>query len=173
MRAILVVLGLGVAGASLTAAPAGVRNLYLNGVDISSAKSQELKNVDVTINERGDIFIIAPHYQVHEEDSYVPLSKYVQNMSAPQHKAPQPVAAGTPAGARLEPAMAVKVPAGSNPGAPESQQPKSPTSDAKDTPAAGEDGLAAKAGDKVGDAGSPPPVVEKKPDEPKQEDAGE
>jgi hypothetical protein len=172
MRATLVVLGLGVTGATLTAAPAGVRNLYLNGVDISSAKSQELKNVDVTINERGDIFIIAPHYQVHEEDSYVPLSKYVQSMSAPQHKAPQPIAAGTQA-AKLEPAMAVKIPAGSNPGAPESQQPKSLTSDAKDTPATGEDGLATKAGAKVGDATSHSSAMEKKPDEPKSEEAGE
>jgi hypothetical protein len=158
MRATLVVLGLGVTGATLTAAPAGVRNLYLNGV--------------VTINERGDIFIIAPHYQVHEEDSYVPLSKYVQSMSAPQHKAPQPIAAGTQA-AKLEPAMAVKIPAGSNPGAPESQQPKSLTSDAKDTPATGEDGLATKAGAKVGDATSHSSAMEKKPDEPKSEEAGE
>lgn len=73
------------------AAPAGTRSVYLNGVDISSAKSQDLRNVDVHINEAGDLFIIAPHYQVNEEDSYVPLSKFVQGMNLPKHKPPQKV----------------------------------------------------------------------------------
>ena len=63
-----------------------VRNIYLNGVDISSARSQELKNVDLVINEKGDLFIVAPHYQVNEEDTYVPLSKYAQGMNAPKHQ---------------------------------------------------------------------------------------
>src|SRR5690606_10690339 len=58
---------------------------FLNGTDISSARSQELKNVNVVINERGDVFIIAPHYQVNEEDTYIPLSKYVQGLNAPVH----------------------------------------------------------------------------------------
>ncbi len=73
------------------ASPAGTRSVYLNGVDISSAKSQDLRNVDVHINEAGDLFIIAPHYQVNEEDTYVPLSKFVQGMNLPKHKAPQKV----------------------------------------------------------------------------------
>ncbi len=73
------------------AAPAGTRSVYLNGVDISSAKSQDLRNVDVHINEAGDLFIIAPHYQVNEEDTYVPLSKFVQGMNLPKHKPPQKV----------------------------------------------------------------------------------
>ena len=54
------------------------RSIFLNGTDISSARGQELKNVSIHINENGDVFIMAPHYQVNEEDSYVPLSKYVQ-----------------------------------------------------------------------------------------------
>ncbi len=73
------------------AAPAGTRSVYLNGVDISSAKSQDLRNVDVHINEAGDLFIIAPHYQVNEEDTYVPLSKFVQGMNLPKHKPPQKI----------------------------------------------------------------------------------
>jgi hypothetical protein len=67
--------------------------MFLNGIDISGAKNQHLKNVDVMINERGDIFIIAPHYQVSEEDTYVPLSRYVQGLSVPAHKPPQAVGA--------------------------------------------------------------------------------
>ena len=72
----------------LSATSAEARSLFLNGVDISSARSQELKNVTVQINENGDIFIIAPHYQVNEEDTYVPLSKYVQGINLPVHKKP-------------------------------------------------------------------------------------
>lgn len=50
------------------------RSIFLNGVDISSAKTQQLKKVDVKIDEKGDIHIMAPHYQVHEENTFVPLS---------------------------------------------------------------------------------------------------
>ena len=67
----------------------GVRSVYMNGTDISSARNQNLKNVDIHINENGDIFIVAPHYQVNEEDTYVPLSKFVQGINAPSHKPPQ------------------------------------------------------------------------------------
>ena len=80
---IFVVLGL------VLSTSASARSLYLNGTDISSARGQELKKVNVIINEHGDIFIIAPHYQVQEEDSYIPLSKFVQGMNLPKHKAPQ------------------------------------------------------------------------------------
>ncbi len=64
----------------------GVKNLFLNGVDISSARSQELKNVDVIINEQGDIFLVAPHYQVNEEDTYIPLSKFAKGLGPLVHK---------------------------------------------------------------------------------------
>lgn len=73
--------------------PTGTRSVYMNGVDISSARSQSLKNVDLSINETGDIFIVAPHYQVTEEDTYVPLSKFVQGVNAPAHKPPQAIGA--------------------------------------------------------------------------------
>lgn len=107
MRAGLVLLALGIAGSNLQAAPSGVRAVYLNGVDISSAKSQELKNVDISINERGDIFIVAPHYQVHEEDSFVPLSKFVRSMQTPQHKGPQSMTTLPASDDKLQPASAL------------------------------------------------------------------
>jgi hypothetical protein len=68
---------------------ANARSIYLNGTDISSARGQELKNVTLHINEKGDVFIVAPHYQVNEEDTFVPLSKYVQGMNIPVHKNPK------------------------------------------------------------------------------------
>ena len=71
------------------ASTTGLRNVFLNGIDISSAKSQDLKHVDVHISESGDIFLVAPHYQVNEEDSFVPLSRYVQGLSQPVHQAAQ------------------------------------------------------------------------------------
>lgn len=76
---------LAAAAVALTGGTA-VRSIYLNGTDISSARSQELKGVDVVINEKGDVFIVAPHYQVNEEDTYVPLSKFVQGMGGPKHQ---------------------------------------------------------------------------------------
>jgi hypothetical protein len=71
------------------ASTTGLRNVFLNGIDISSAKSQDLKHVDVHISESGDIFLVAPHYQVNEEDSFVPLSRYVQGLSQPTHQPAQ------------------------------------------------------------------------------------
>ena len=76
---------------TLAAGGSAVRSIYLNGTDISSARSQELKGVDVMINEKGDVFIVAPQYQVSEEDTYVPLSKYVQGLNGPKHQPMQPV----------------------------------------------------------------------------------
>jgi hypothetical protein len=76
---------------SSLAGPGGVKSVFLNGVDISSARSQELKNVDVIINEQGDIFLLAPHYQVNEEDTYIPLSKYAQGLGPLSHKPPKAV----------------------------------------------------------------------------------
>lgn len=68
-------------GVAVNFAPAAfARNIFLNGVDVSSSRSQELRNVQVRINEKGDIFISAPHYQVTEEDFFTPLSR----LAAPQ-----------------------------------------------------------------------------------------
>lgn len=62
------------------------RNIYVNGVDISGATNQNLRKVDLHINSRGDIYIRAPHYQVHEENSYIPLSSYLKESDAVEHK---------------------------------------------------------------------------------------
>ena len=77
-----------VTGLSVTvligAAPAAqARNVFLNGVDVSSSRSQELRNVQVRINEKGDIFLSAPHYQVTEEDFFTPLSRLAPSQMAP------------------------------------------------------------------------------------------
>jgi hypothetical protein len=82
--------------AIMTAAPSGLRSIFLNGADISGARNQQLKNVDVQIAENGDLFIVAPHYQVAEEDAFTPLSKFVQGMNAPVHKAPQKISTAEP-----------------------------------------------------------------------------
>jgi hypothetical protein len=95
---------------------ASARSVFLNGIDVSSARNQTLKNVQIKINENGDVFIIAPHYQVNEEETYTPLSRYVQGSSGPVHVVPR---------AEVEPsveikgaASAVTTPAGTPPGLP-------------------------------------------------------
>lgn len=75
------------------------RSIFLNGIDVSSARNQTLKNVQIKINENGDVFMIAPHYQVNEEETYTPLSRYVQGagtstgantgMGTPAHVGPK------------------------------------------------------------------------------------
>jgi hypothetical protein len=76
----------------MLSSPALARSVYLNGVDISSARNQELKNVAITINEHGDVFISGPQYQIQEQDSYIPLSAVVSQPAAKtagiEHKAP-------------------------------------------------------------------------------------
>lgn len=59
--------------------PAYSRSIFVNGIDVSSIKNQTLKKVDVYVDEHGNIYIQAPHYQVTEESSFIPLSKYYQN----------------------------------------------------------------------------------------------
>lgn len=113
--------------AMMNAAPSGLRSIFLNGSDISGARNQQLKNVDVQIAENGDLFIVAPHYQVAEEDAFTPLSKFVQGMNAPVHKAPQKISNADP----------VNMPA------PVHQEPKA--LEKEPTPA--EDGMLLKAGD--------------------------
>ena len=57
------------------------RSIFLNGQDISSATSQELSSVNIRIDEKGNILITAPHYKVHKETHYRPLSS---NRSTPK-----------------------------------------------------------------------------------------
>lgn len=71
------------------------KDVLLNGRDISSARNQEMKNVNIRIDDKGNIFIDAPHYKVHEEDTYSPLGHFMrdnakENAGAPPtHQAPQ------------------------------------------------------------------------------------
>ena len=61
---------------SMASDPAMARNVYVNGVDISSARNQLMENVTVRIDQDGNVFVEAPHYQVNEESTYVPLRRH-------------------------------------------------------------------------------------------------
>jgi hypothetical protein len=110
-------LAIGVFAAAATAPVAFARNVFLNGVDVSSSRSQELRNVQVRINEKGDIFISAPHYQVTEEDFFTPLSRVAtppqasQNSGSPE-LAVAPVSTLAPTSAA---ALSPSVPAAATP----------------------------------------------------------
>ena len=68
------------------------RRIYLNGVDISGAKHQELSDVNISIDGQGHIFIEAPHYEVIEESQYIPLSSNFKSKSTrPAHKPAGPL----------------------------------------------------------------------------------
>lgn len=74
--------------------PLFARTIYLNGIDISSARNQALKGVNLRIDENGNVFIEAPHYQVNEEQTYTPLSSYIhQSNNRPNHQARGPLPA--------------------------------------------------------------------------------
>lgn len=86
--------GLFAAGPSINSQPqlpitSGNRSVYINGIDISSARSQDLRNVHVKISDTGDVYISAPQYQVTEEETFLPLSTYTSKSPLPEHKAPQ------------------------------------------------------------------------------------
>ena len=51
----------------MSANNAEARNIFLNGSDISSARSQELENVKITSQTKGT-FLFLPQYQVFEEN---------------------------------------------------------------------------------------------------------
>jgi hypothetical protein len=84
------------------------RSIYMNGVDISSSRNQDLRNVHVKISDNGDIYIAAPQYQVTEEETFLPLSTYTK-AKTPEHKPAQPMnsasgkAAAKTAAAAIEP----------------------------------------------------------------------
>ena len=62
------------------------RRIYLNGIDISSAVHQELKNVNVKIDGQGNLFIEAPHYQVIEESKQLPLIPEKRDKPSVEHR---------------------------------------------------------------------------------------
>lgn len=65
------------------------RSIYVNGVDISSARNHDMRNVQVKISDNGDIYISAPQYQVIEEETFMPLSAYSAKGTTPVHRSPQ------------------------------------------------------------------------------------
>lgn len=98
------------------------RNIYVNGVDITSANNQEMRKVDVRIDERGDIHISAPHYVVHEQESYHPLSsqtmKSKPETTRPMHKTMAPLTTGRQSAVEQAPTSQEDAPA--SPGKPAS-----------------------------------------------------
>ena len=73
-----------VLSSTLSAPSLLARNIYLNGKDISSAKNQIMENVTLQIDRYGNIYIEAPHYEVLEENTFIPLSQWKANQM--QHK---------------------------------------------------------------------------------------
>lgn len=61
------------------------RSLFLNGIDISSARHQEMERVTVRIDGAGNVYIVAPHYQVNNESTYIPLSNWNRPPGLPGH----------------------------------------------------------------------------------------
>ncbi|WP_159455744.1 hypothetical protein [Pseudobacteriovorax antillogorgiicola] len=73
-----------------------LRGIFLNGIDISSAKHQTLENVTIRIDGQGNIYIEAPHYEVNEESTYIPLSSWNrEGMGLPDHKPRGPLPEST------------------------------------------------------------------------------
>jgi hypothetical protein len=79
--------------AVLAASVSHARSVFINGVDVSSGKNIQLKNVQVTINEHGDIHISAPQYDVNEEDNFTPLSRFVHGSGTSQQPVHKPMQA--------------------------------------------------------------------------------
>lgn len=76
---------------SLAAVGAG-RVIYLNGVDISSAKNQSLEQVNIRIDAQGHIYIEASQYEVQQDTTFVPLSRQMPlHPNLPEHKIPGPM----------------------------------------------------------------------------------
>ena len=125
------------------------RNIFLNGVDVSSTRSQLLENVTIQIDDKGDLFINAPNYLVQEEDNYVPLSRAQQTkqpLATPEHKAP---IALPWSGAKRNSALKEEAD-GAERGAPKQEAPVSkipvsrPTLEPPANPASGAQGVAGK-----------------------------
>lgn len=77
---------------AILSTPALGRSIFLNGTDISNARSQTLDDVDIRIDEKGNLYISAPHYQVHQEETFVPLSRYAPDNTTMRHKGPKKLA---------------------------------------------------------------------------------
>jgi hypothetical protein len=68
---------------SQTVSSPQARSIYLNGVDISSARNQELSKVNIRIDSQGNLYIEAPHYDVQRETTFLPLGRQLPGQ--PKH----------------------------------------------------------------------------------------
>lgn len=110
------------------ATPALARTLYLNGTDISSARNQTLQGVNVRIDGGGNIFIEAPHYQVHEENTYTPLSQWhKEERNQPASKLPDNLTKVTPPAEKVEPPKTEPVKTEASPTPPAATNSAAPT----------------------------------------------
>ncbi len=115
---ILALTFLAVVSFSAFAAGTGVRSVYVNGIDISSVRNQSLTHVDVKIDGNGDLYIVAPQYEVQQENTFVPLGQQGISHSSPiEHKTPsalnrkaQAPSADTPAGLATAPETGDTIP---------------------------------------------------------------
>lgn len=64
------------------------REVFLNGSNISGSRNQTLKNVTLKIDGEGNIYVEAPHYQVNQENTFIPLSRWQKPKVSPQHNTP-------------------------------------------------------------------------------------
>jgi hypothetical protein len=47
--------------------------VFINGQEVTGTTNQILKDVAFSIDDKGDIYVLAPHYEVKVEDTYTPL----------------------------------------------------------------------------------------------------
>ena len=100
------------------------REIYLNGVDISTLVNQKLKKVDIYINDNGAIMITAPHYRVHKETQLTPLSSILKAKEPNlKHKKLQALPAGeSPKSSALQKPVETQMPTNSLPQTTKAQQ---------------------------------------------------
>ena len=69
------------------------RSIFVNGVDITGAVDQTLREVTVYIDKNGDVLITAPQYRVLAKESVKPLGKKPERRPLPKHRSPEKMSA--------------------------------------------------------------------------------
>ena len=65
------------------------RSIFVNGVDITGAVEQTLREVTVYIDKNGDVLITAPQYRVLAKESVKPLGEKPERRRLPKHRSPE------------------------------------------------------------------------------------
>ena len=65
------------------------RSIFVNGVDITGAVEQTLREVTVYIDKNGDVLITAPQYRVLAKESVKPLGGKPERRRLPKHRSPE------------------------------------------------------------------------------------